>query len=132
MISNTWISHLLYINWYTKMSLLGHHVCIACRHRHFEFYRKQAWYYSGQHSRDRDHMVVGVTQLPMKSVPITTKVAISNPAHAKVYLIQHYVIKCVSDLWQVGGFLRVVQFPPPIKLSHDILNWNSGVRWKWY
>ena len=29
--------------------------------------------------------------------------------------VQHYVIKFVSDLWQVGGFLRVLRFPPPIK-----------------
>jgi hypothetical protein len=28
--------------------------------------------------------------------------------------LQHYVIKCVSELRQVGGFLR---FPPPIKQS---------------
>jgi hypothetical protein len=30
--------------------------------------------------------------------------------------IQHYVIKFVGDLRQVGGFLRVLRFPPPIKL----------------
>ena len=29
-----------------------------------------------------------------------------------VYSIQHYVIKFVSHLWQVGGFLRVLRFPP--------------------
>jgi hypothetical protein len=29
------------------------------------------------------------------------KVVSSNHAHAKMYLIQHYVIKSVSDLWQV-------------------------------
>jgi hypothetical protein len=34
--------------------------------------------------------------------------------------VQHYVIKFVSDLWQVSGFLQVIQFPPPIKLRHDI------------
>ena len=28
-----------------------------------------------------------------------------NPAHGEVYFIQHYVIKYVSDLWQVGGFV---------------------------
>jgi hypothetical protein len=28
--------------------------------------------------------------------------------------IQHYVIKCVSELRQVGDFLRVFRFPPPI------------------
>ena len=31
--------------------------------------------------------------------------------------VQHYVIKCVSDLRQVGGFLRVFRFPPPLKLT---------------
>ena len=34
--------------------------------------------------------------------------------------VQHYVIKFVSDLRQVGGFLRVLQFPPPIKLTSTI------------
>ena len=41
----------------------------------------------------------------MQSVPIITKVVSSNPTHGEVYLIQHYVIKYVSDLRQVGGFL---------------------------
>jgi hypothetical protein len=35
----------------------------------------------------------------------------------EVYSIQQYVIKFVSDLRQVGGFLRVLRFPPPIKLA---------------
>ena len=34
----------------------------------------------------------------------------------KVYSIQHYVIKFVNDLRQVGGFLWVLRFPPPLKL----------------
>jgi hypothetical protein len=34
--------------------------------------------------------------------------------------VQHYVIKFVSDLWQVGGFLRVLRFPSPIKLTATI------------
>ena len=55
-------------------------------------------------------------QLPVQSVPITTKVASLNPVQA----IQHYVIKFVSDLLQVGGFLRVLRFPPPIKLTATI------------
>jgi hypothetical protein len=45
-------------------------------------------------------------QLPMQSVPFTTKVVSSNPVHGELYSIQHYVIKFISDLWQVGGFLR--------------------------
>jgi len=50
-------------------------------------------------------------------VPITTKVVNSIPVHGKMYSIQHYVIKFVSDMRQVYGFLRVLWFPPPIKLS---------------
>jgi hypothetical protein len=34
--------------------------------------------------------------------------------------VQHYVIKFVSDLRQVGGFLRVLWFPLPIKLTATI------------
>ena len=34
----------------------------------------------------------------MQSVPISTKIASSNPAHGEVYSIQHYVINFVSDL----------------------------------
>jgi hypothetical protein len=56
--------------------------------------------------------------LPVQLVPITTKAVSSNPAHGRVYSIQHYVIKFVSELRQVGAaFLRVVRFPPPIKLT---------------
>jgi hypothetical protein len=53
----------------------------------------------------------------MELVSITTNVVSSNPAHGEVYSIQHYVIKFVSDLRQVGSFLRVLRFPPPIKLA---------------
>ena len=34
--------------------------------------------------------------------------------------VQHYVIKFVSDLQQVSGFLRVLQFHPTIKLTATI------------
>jgi len=51
----------------------------------------------------------------MQSMPITTNVVSLNPAHGEVYSIQHYVKKFVSNLQQLGCFLRVVQFPPPIK-----------------
>ena len=56
----------------------------------------------------------------MQSVLITTKVVSSNPTHDEVISIQLYVIKFVSDIRQVGGFLRVLQFPPPIKLTVTI------------
>ena len=40
-------------------------------------------------------------------MPITTEVVSSNP---EVYQIQHCVIKFVSDLQQVSGFLRAIRF----------------------
>jgi hypothetical protein len=47
----------------------------------------------GRHGHDG--MVAGL-QKHVQSVPITTNVVTSN--HGKVYSIQHYVIKFVSDL----------------------------------
>jgi hypothetical protein len=43
--------------------------------------------------------------------------AFNTPAQGKEY---NYVIKFVSDIRQVGGFLRVLRFPPPIKLTATI------------
>ena len=59
-------------------------------------------------------------QLPLQAVPITTEVVSLNTAHCEVYSIQHFVIKFVSDLRQVIGFLRVLRFPPPTKLTLTI------------
>jgi hypothetical protein len=44
------------------------------------------------------------------------------PDHHEVYSIQLYVIKFISDsdFRQVGGFLWVLQFLPPIKLTATI------------
>jgi hypothetical protein len=56
----------------------------------------------------------------VESIPITTKIVSANSAHGDVYSIQHYVIKFVSDLRQVDGFLRVLRYPPPIKLTVTI------------
>jgi len=53
----------------------------------------------------------------MQSVPITTDVVSSTRLGRGV---QHYVIKFVSDLRQIGGYLRVLQFPPPIKQTATI------------
>ena len=56
----------------------------------------------------------------MQSVSITTNVVSSNPVHVEVHRIQHYVIKLISDFWQVGGFLWLIHqqnWPP-------WCNWN--------
>ena len=52
----------------------------------------------------------------MQPVPVATNIVSLNPAHGEVYSIQH-VIKFVSDLRHVSGFLQVLWFPPPIKLT---------------
>ena len=53
-------------------------------------------------------MVVILGRLDLQQlVPITTKVVSSNP----VYAIQHYVVKFVSDLRQVGGFVLILSTP---------------------
>jgi len=49
-----------------------------------------------------------------------TKVVSSNPNHGDVYMIQHYMVKFVSDLRQVSGFLSVLRFLPPIELTATI------------
>jgi hypothetical protein len=73
----------------------------------------------------RDRMVVG----------FTTTYVISAYHHWCCELesrpgrgVQHYVIKFVSYWRQVGGFLRVLWFPPPIKLTVMIL---LKYCWKW-
>ena len=52
--------------------------------------------------------------LSMQSVPITTNVASSNPTQARFS-------RCDQICqWQVGSFLRVLRFPPLIKLAETI------------
>jgi len=59
------------------------------------------------HNRDgRDRMVVG--SITMQSVRIPLK---------RVFLNTTLCENFISDLWQVVCFLRVVWFPPPIKLT---------------
>jgi len=67
--------------------------------------------------RGRDLMVVG----------FTTTYAISAYHHWCCEFesrsgrgVQHYVIKFFSDLRQVGGFLWLLRFPSPIRLTATI------------
>jgi len=61
--------------------------------------------------RGRDRMVVGFT-IAYAWVRILLIVRCTH--------IQNYVRKFVSDLQQVCGFLQVLRFPPPIKLTATI------------
>ena len=70
----------------------------------------------GRHGHDL--MVVGfTTTYTISAYRHATKVVSSNPAHGEVYSILHYVIKFVSDLRQVCGFLRVLRFHPSQTLT---------------
>ena len=66
-------------------------------------------------------IVVMDIQLPIQSVHITVNIVSLNPAHDELYSIQHDVIKFFSHLRQVGGFLHVLRFLPPIILTFTIL-----------
>ena len=68
----------------------------------------------GHHGHDR--MVDGCTTTFAINA-YHAKVVSLNPTDGEVYLIQHYVIKFVSDLCQASGFFRVLRFPPQIKLT---------------
>jgi len=59
-------------------------------------------------------------QLPVhvQSVLITTKVVSSNPLHGEAYSIQHYVIKFVSELRQIGGFFPGTPLSSTNKTDH--------------
>ena len=61
--------------------------------------------------------VVVVVQLPIQPVHITINVVRYNSAHGVVFSIQHCVLRFISDMRQVGDFLRILLFPPPIKLT---------------
>jgi len=63
----------------------------------------------------RDRLVVGFTTTCVISA--YDQVVRSNPAHGEVYSIQHYMIKFVCDLRQVGRFLP---FSLPINLTATI------------
>ena len=54
--------------------------------------------------RDRDHMVASQIIYLCNQCLSPQKLWSSNPVNGEVYPIQHYVIKFVSDLRQVGGF----------------------------
>ena len=54
-------------------------------------------------------------------MPFTTNFVGINAVHSEVYSIQHYVIKFISDLRQVGGFLQVLFSSTNKSDRHDII-----------
>jgi hypothetical protein len=62
------------------------------------------------HTRRNTNSILDETQ-----TPYSTKYV-----HCEVYSIQHYVIKFVNDFRQIGGFLQILRFSPPLKLTATI------------
>ena len=112
----------LFLWLYIKLKLTFNLSCQGIQQYCRKFNCKERYYFNMWKGgrRGRDCMVVG----------FTTIYAISTYHHyrcefesisGQVYSIQHCVIKFVSDLRQVGGFLLVPRFPPPMKTDcHDI------------
>jgi hypothetical protein len=75
--------------------------------------------YTYRGRRGRHRMVVGFTTTNAINAYHHYRCEFESQS-GEVYSIQHYVIKFVSDLQQVGGFLWVLRFPPPIKLTATI------------
>ena len=76
-------------------------------------------YYYTKHRGCRDRMVVGFTTIYAISAYHHKRCEFES-CSGEVYSIQHYVIKFVSGLRQVCGFLQVFLFPPPGKLTATI------------
>jgi hypothetical protein len=101
------VTHILYVYCQkTVTTNYSSHDIVALETNPFYMYLKYFRNHSG-----RDCMVVG----------FTTTCVISDYHHesfeSEPRSIQHYVIKFVSDLRQIGGFLLALLFPPPIKLT---------------
>ena len=69
--------------------------------------------------RGDDRMVVGFTTTCASSAYLQQGCEFEHRS-GEVYSIQHYVIKFVSDLRLVGGFLQLLRFPSPTKLTATI------------
>jgi hypothetical protein len=70
------------------------------------------------------HMIMLFLQLELEEAEPSTESEEFREQHEevihKIHSVQHYVIKFVSDLRQVGGFLQALQFTPPIRLTATI------------
>jgi len=62
----------------------------------------------------------GVQKIYMNLLIVDIKLKVSRTYMYNFDMMQHYVIKFVSDLQQVGGFPRLICFPPPIKQTTTI------------
>jgi hypothetical protein len=102
-----------YINKYYHLGcfqkLIGKLIKVTSNSSSYFFYFGFFFFFFGRHGRD--HMVVGFTATCAISAYHRCCFEVESRSGRG---LQHYVIKSVSDLPQVGRFPR---FPPPIKLT---------------
>ena len=92
---------------YENMLIYGHLIST------FVLYVNMLIYEHLRDRRGRDRMVVGFTTYVISAYHHWCCEIESRSGRGA----QHYVVKFVSALQQVGGFLRIFRFPPPIKLN---------------
>jgi hypothetical protein len=92
---------------YDNMLIYGHLIST------FVLYDNMLIYGHSRDRRGRDRMVVGFTTYVISAYHHWCCEIESRSGRGA----QHYVVKFVSALQQVGGFLRIFRFPPPIKLN---------------
>jgi hypothetical protein len=89
------------------------------RHMHVQYTTNMLRSCPTQDRRGRDLIVFGFTTIYAISAYHHYRCEFKSSSN-EVFSIQHYVIKFVIGWRQVGGFLRVLRFHPPIKLTATI------------
>ena len=77
--------------------------------------QKLLFIYNSRGRRCRDRRAVGLMTTYWINVYQHLD-CVFDPRSGEVHSIQHDVIKLLSDLWYVRGFLRVLRFPPSTQL----------------
>ena len=96
----------------TPLVMIGTYCTGSCKSNHHTTTTMKKEYACAFWYKLCDRMVVGFTTT-WAIIPTITKVVSLNPSNGDVCSIQHYVIRFVNDLLQVGNFLK---FSPPMKL----------------
>jgi hypothetical protein len=104
--------------WHIIESGAKHHIDIITRSclKYIMFFTRSCLKYNVHHVRYRSCLkyIMSVVKSCLKYIMFFTRSVLYTSCPLQVvvldmYSIQHYVIKLVSDLWQVGGFHRVHQ-----------------------
>ena len=99
---------------YSRVKIKEYLSVVLSRHLWYNCIFFNFIYYWGHRGRDR--MVVGFTTYAISAYHHCCCEFESRSGRG----VQHYLIKFVSDLGHVSGFLRVLRFPPPKKLTTTI------------